>query len=454
MNIKHDTTFKDMFSEYKKSLGDSIRTTDTFIFLANGTQLNENSLDLVGTKLKNSTNIVVIEINNDDNGASQGDNQMDKINNNQFRRRNLRNCGHQINEILGDMALFGCLTKKIIDNTLSIGAKSFISVDEAIQKKNEDPQSFILGVFGKYLTNLGIKTFIERTQTTNKKYINLCNTVLQFIFNGLIFRKKYYLAFEYSEDRKIEILKNKIYQVKIKEKIIKAISELYSISPADIIVTDPIQDNYYLLIVMFKDERITLTKGDLLKKFSFILDLSTLKYVKKENVIEGIILNKCMLDYHGDNISQKWPHFEKRGGEDYLPPDGWDRYGLSVYNKYDNKNNDWLSYDNRKGEWCIGYSWLNYGNNSIDLNKTYENDNDIKHNGKPVGRGIYCTQDPEIMEEYSQEIVINNEKYKLGLMLRVNPEKIRCPESKDDFWVVEGFSDEIRPYGILIQKVK
>ena len=252
-------------------------------------------------------------------------------------------------------------------------------IDEAIQKKNEDPQSFILGVFGKYLTNLGIKTVIERTQTTNKKYINLCNTVLQFIFNGLIFRKKYYLAFEYSEDRKIEILKNKIYQVKIKEKIIKAISELYSISPADIIVTDPIQDNYYLLIVMFKDERITLTKGDLLKKFSFILDLSTLKYVKKENVIEGIILNKCMLDYHGDNISQKWPHFEKRGGEDYLPPDGWDRYGLSVYNKYDNKNNDWLSYDNRKGEWCIGYSWLNYGNNSIDLNKTYENDNDIKH---------------------------------------------------------------------------
>ena len=244
-----------LFSEYKKSLGDSIRTTDTFIFLANGTQLNENSLDLVGTKLKNSTNIVVIEINNDDNGASQGDNQMDKINNNQFRRRNLRNCGHQINEILGDMALFGCLTKKIIDNTLSIGAKSFISVDEAIQKKDEDPQSFILGVFGKYLTNLGIKTVIERTQTTNKKYINLCNTVLQFIFNGLIFRKKYYLAFEYSEDRKIEILKNKIYQVKIKEKIIKAISELYSISPADIIVTDPIQDNYYLLIVMFKDER-------------------------------------------------------------------------------------------------------------------------------------------------------------------------------------------------------
>ena len=456
MNFNSDMTIKDMLSEYKKSLGDSIRTTDTFIFLANGKQIDSNSLEKLGTTIKNDTKIIVIEFNNDDIDESKTIIKLDKINSNQFKRRHLRKFGqiNNINEILGDMAVFGCLTIKIIDNTLSSGAKSFISVDEAIQQKDQDPQSFILGVFGKYLTNLGIKTVIERTKSENEKYNNLCNTVLQFVFNGLIFRKKYYLAFEYSEEKKLELLKNKKHQNDIKEKIRKAISELYLISPDDIIVTDPIKDNYYSLIVLFKDERISLTKEDLMKKFSFIAGLSYLKYVKKENIIEGLILNKCMLDYHGDNIGQKWPHFEKRGGEEYLPPNGWDRYGLNVYNKYDNQNNDWLSFDNRKGEWCIGYSWLNYGNNSIDLNKAYENDNDIKHNGKPVGRGIYCTQDPEIMEEYCEEININQEKYKLGLMLRVNPEKIRCPESKDDFWVVEGFSDEIRPYGILIQKIK
>ena len=58
-----------------------------------------------------------------------------------------------------------------------------------------------------------------------------------------------------------------------------------------------------------------------------------------------------MFDYHRDYIGESWPHFEKREEEeDYFPPDGWDRYGLRVYNKYDNQNNDWLSSDNRKGE--------------------------------------------------------------------------------------------------------
>ena len=455
MNFNGNITFKDMFSEYTKSLGSTVSTSN-LVFLANGEKIDNNSQKILGETFKDSIIFLVLEFNDEEN-LSNNNNQMDKINNNEFRRRNLRNLGKQkteINDLMGDMAVFGYLTINIINNTLSIGSKTFMSVDEAIQKKDQDREIFILGVLGKYLSNLGIKTVIEKTKSDNEKYQNLCNTILQFLFNGLLFRKKYFLGFEYSENRKIEILKNKQYQYNIKEKIKKALSELYLISPNDIMVTDPIIDNDFLLIVLFKDERISLTKENLLTKFSFISDLSTLKYVKRENVIEGIILNKCILDYHGNNIGESWPHFEKRGGEDYLAPDGWDRYGLSVYNKYDNKNNDWLSSDNRKGEWCIGYSWLNYDNNSIDLNKKYENDNDIKHDGKPVGKGIYCTQDPEIMEEYCQPININQEKYKLGLMLRVNPEKIRCPESKDDFWVVDGFSDEIRPYGLLIQKVK
>ena len=182
MNFNSDMTIKDMLSEYKKSLGDSIRTTDTFIFLANGKQIDSNSLEKLGTTIKNDTKIIVIEFNNDDIDESKTIIKLDKINSNQFKRRHLRKFGqiNNINEILGDMAVFGCLTIKIIDNTLSSGAKSFISVDEAIQQKDQDPQSFILGVFGKYLTNLGIKTVIERSKSLNEKYNNLCNTVLQF----------------------------------------------------------------------------------------------------------------------------------------------------------------------------------------------------------------------------------------------------------------------------------
>ena len=205
MVFNSDITIKDMFSEYKKSLGDSIRTTDSFIFLANGKQIDSNSLELLRTTIQNDTSIIVVEFNNNDNLESNTDIQLDKINSNEFIRRHLRNFEqiNNINKILGDMAVFGCLTKKIIDNTLSSGAKSFISVDKAIQQKDQDPQSFILGVFGKYLINLGIKTVIERTKSVNEKYNNLSNAVLQFVFNGLIFRKKFYLAFEYSEYKKI-----------------------------------------------------------------------------------------------------------------------------------------------------------------------------------------------------------------------------------------------------------
>ena len=191
-----------------------------------------------------------------------------------------------------------------------------------------------------------------------------------------------------------------------------------------------------------------------MSKFQYIPNLCTLKEVKEEKIIEGIILNKCMLDSRGDNKDGNWGYYEQRGGEDYLPPSGWDRYGLNVFDKYDNRNNDWLKYDNTKGEWCIAYGWLTYDKETVNLSKKYENDNDIRHNGCKVGKGIYCSQNPEIMEELTQEVKLNGEKYKLGLMLRVNPDKFRCPENNDELWVVEGHSDEIRPYGLLIKKIE
>ena len=454
MNFNGNITMKEMFKEYAESLGTSYDTLNIdYMFLMGGQNLKTDSLDLVSKTIKKKKEtILVVGIEKEDPKVEG--NPMDKINNNQFLLRNCQNINVDILDNLRDMAIFGCSTKKIIDYTLSSGTKSFLSADEAIQQKDKDPQTFILGVLGKYLTELGITTKIERTTSTNEKYKNLSNAVLQFIFNGLIFRQKFYLSFELSENRLKEVLRNKEFQKMIKEKIIKSISELYNILPNDITVTDPIIDKNYLLIVLFRNENIFITKEQLKMKFDYDQDLCHLKSVEKNHVIEGIILNKCILDAQGDHINQKWPHDEDRGGEAYLPPDGWDRYGLNVYNKYDNRNNDWLSYENIPGEWCIGYSWLNRNNNFNDLNNTYENDNDIKHEGQKVGRGIYCTQDPEIMDKYSQEIIINGEKYKLGLMLRVNPKKIRCPESNDDLWVVNGFTDEIRPYGILFKKLK
>ena len=62
------------------------------------------------------------------------------------------------------------------------------------------------------------------------------------------------------------------------------------------------------------------------------------------------------------------------------------------------------------------------------------------------------------MEQYVGISEINGIKYKTVLMVRVKPEEIRhcdsCSDSRAlyNYWVVNGTTDEIRPYRILYKK--
>ena len=76
-----------------------------------------------------------------------------------------------------------------------------------------------------------------------------------------------------------------------------------------------------------------------------------------------------MFDSRGNNKDGGWGINETRGGEPYNPPEGWIRYGLNVVGKYDNGNDDWLAFDNRKGEWCIAYYGVAQGKTSNDAKK-------------------------------------------------------------------------------------
>ncbi len=38
-----------------------------------------------------------------------------------------------------------------------------------------------------------------------------------------------------------------------------------------------------------------------------------------------------------------------------------------------------------------------------------------------------------------------------GLMVRVKPDKIRCPSEIPDYWVLNPTTDEVRPYRILLK---
>ena len=73
---------------------------------------------------------------------------------------------------------------------------------------------------------------------------------------------------------------------------------------------------------------------------------------------------------------------------------GWFRYGLKVFDKYDNGKNDWLSYDNRLGEWCIAYLGLSGFTKKYEELANYE---DVKHMGKKIGTEDFIWNDPKLM---------------------------------------------------------
>ena len=73
--------------------------------------------------------------------------------------------------------------------------------------------------------------------------------------------------------------------------------------------------------------------------------------------MEGCKLNPSMLDSRG-NRESGWGENEKRGGFDYIPPKGWKGFGLKVFDRYDNGNNDWLAYNGNPNEWAVAYHGL------------------------------------------------------------------------------------------------
>ena len=84
------------------------------------------------------------------------------------------------------------------------------------------------------------------------------------------------------------------------------------------------------------------------------------------------------------------------------------------------------------------------------------NHNDLYHPGQLVGDGSYCTNLPDIAFNYAGTESINGRNYKLVMMLRVRPDKIRCGGGEnggDNYWVLNGTTDEIRPYRLLVKEV-
>ena len=345
--------------------------------------------------------------------------------------------------------------EKIIDYSTHILTvpKQYISIDECLMLKDEP--FFILGILGKYLEQIGVSVLIEREELPrNDDLADYHKCILQFICNSYILKSKYVLEFDLDENRIWCLVNDPIEACNFNEKLKNILKEIYNFKEGEILITNHLRNNgkFVAVIAIKSNFNKTITKDELIKVFAEKdEDLKTLIKVDKELITPKIKLSKSMLHPGEDNKYNKWNWNQKRGGEDYIPPDGWIKYGIKIDHNFNDRRNDWISFLHKKGEWSVAYCAIT----GIDkkMEQIYENDDDIRHRGKIVGVGVYCPSDPKIMEEKTETIVANGEKYKVGFMVRVKPDKIRASKKNEKIWVLNGNDNEIRPYGILIKKL-
>ena len=187
--------------------------------------------------------------------------------------------------------------------------------------------------------------------------------------------------------------------------------------------------------------------------------------------INELLINENLLDAKG-NKNKNWnQNKRKRGGEDYIPPSNeWIGIGLNVNNKYDKGNNTWLGKNNKNGEYSVAYYGINNSENltknnmdsNFEIKTIFNDEKDIRNTqifgsilgNNKCGNGVILFQNPQFAENYASIIKIsNNEQIKVLIMCRVNPKKIRQPETFKNFWILNLTTEEIRPYRILIKKI-
>ena len=388
-----------------------------------------------------------------------------------------------LDNLLEDMNYFGEIMKNEITKDKKLIA-NYYSINDALEfghnkkKKTEyKNEYFVLALLANALKFQGCDVLIERDYAKKEDKINELNTTIQFLANGMYNFKKYIFYFDFGEENNYKLLTDLKEQNSLNKKLKLKLLYLFKLREKDIIMTNP---NYafsntsplhiiYSITSIIKQSKFNelsmMELLQLLKReqsfFNKIID------IKKNILLSGCKLNIYMLDSRGNNKDGGWGFNEIRGGAPYYPPNGWVGYGLRIADRYDNGDNSWIDYNNSKGEWSVAYHGIGSGlkgtqifnsglimNSLIQgINQQFKNMKDLFHLGQTVGEGMIVTPKPEIMEQSCGIFDCYGKKYKIGFMSRVMPKKIRCPEGQDNYWIIQGTDNEIRPYRILIKEL-
>ena len=269
------------------------------------------------------------------------------------------------------------------------------------------------------------------------------------------------------QENEIQKMNNKIQEIKniinelilFKENITSKIDQLKNIDNTQITYS-------YEQIVFQSKEFNSLFLDEFKKIFSFNSNLSYFKEIHTE-----LMTGKCHLALEDlnsrGNKFECWSKNQKRGNFDYFPPNGWIGIGLNVWQKFDNGDNTWIGNNNSKGEWAVAYHGLEFNEwGSIQkilksiyddgfkpgFRQAYQDCEDLNHKGCKVGIGVDFYPFINDAESYSCISNLNGIKHKIVIMVRIKPSSIRMPDLKPDKWIVNGKSDEVRPYRILFKR--
>ena len=381
----------------------------------------------------------------------------------------------KINIVLEDMCIYGNIEKmKIIEEKKENNPQKIIKTEDALTKEKEKKEQgiFALGLISSILERNDIETVIE-TGENGDDYEDMAITSLQFLTNGLIGKKKYELIFDFEEERVDELLFNSQKYEEFKDTLRSKISEDYNVPKEKIIIAFPQKGSFHVQVIFQSDEFNDLDLEEFKLKFqkdTKYKELSKLKSVQSGLIMGGCRLSKLQLDPKGNRF-YGWPIGETRGGEPYEAPEGWIGIGLNVFDKF--WDDRWLDMKNLPGEWVVAYHGVGSGLSADEVKgipgaiigmgfkagrrQAHKDCDDQFHPGQKVGEGVYCTPSIKVAEAYAGVCIIGEKKYKTVIMSRVNPKARRhcntCPESRNfKYWVVNGTTDEIRPYRILYKR--